>query len=109
MIDHAAALALTLEHEPVPAEQVVAGQPTTGLAELGVFDGHGYGVWEMTPGAMSDVEADEMFVVLAGAATVEFVEAGYTLELGPGFVGQLLAGTRTIWTVTESLRKIYIG
>lgn len=109
MIDHAAALELVLEHEPVPAEQVIAGQPMTGLAELGVFDGHEYGVWEMTPGSMSDVEADEVFVVLAGAATVEFVEEGYTLQLGPGFVGRLLPGTRTIWSVTETLRKIYVG
>ena len=109
MIDHAAALALDLEHEPVRAEQVVAGHPTTGLAELGVFDGHEYGVWEMTPGSMSDVEADEIFVVLAGAATVKFVDEGYALQLGPGFVGRLRAGTHTIWSVTETLRKIYVG
>ena len=109
MIDFVAGLALSLEHEAVPGGQVVAGRPTVGSAELGVFDGHEYGVWEMTLGAMSDVESDEIFIVLAGAATVEFVEDGYTLELGPGSVGRLLAGTSTVWTVTETLRKIYIG
>lgn len=102
------ALAVALEHEPVPEEQLVAGAPTTGTAELPGLDGLECGVWEMTPGAMSDVEADELFVVVAGAATVEFVDDAITLNLAPGSVGRLVAGMRTIWTVTETLRKVYI-
>lgn len=109
MIDHAAALDLVLDHEEVPADQVVSGRPTTGTASLGSFGGSDYGVWEMSPGAMSDVEADELFVVIAGAASVRLVDSGDTIALAPGTVGRLTAGDRTVWTVTETLRKIYVG
>lgn len=109
MIDHTAALALNLTHEPVPTEQVVAGAPTTGVARLGSFAGSDYGVWEMSPGSMSDVEQDELFVVLEGTASLAFIDEGRTLELVPGVVVRLFAGTRTIWTVTERFRKIYVG
>jgi uncharacterized cupin superfamily protein len=103
------AIELDLDHEPVPADQVVTGSPATGSRILGTFDGLEVGVWEMTPGAMSDVEADELFVVVSGRATVEFVDTGAWLLLGPGDVVQLHAGSRTIWTVTETLRKVYLG
>jgi uncharacterized cupin superfamily protein len=108
VMDHVAALAVVLEREPVPSAQVVAGAPETGVAELGSFAGSSYGVWEMTPGAMSDVEADELFVVLAGTATVLFIDSNQTIVLAPGSTMRLHAGDRTIWTVTETLRKIYL-
>ena len=63
---------------------------------------------KMTPGVMSDVEADEVFVVLAGAATVEFDDGSAPLTLGPGDVVRLADGARTVWTVTETLRKVYL-
>lgn len=107
MIDHEAALELELEYTPVPADQVLAGEPETGLAELGTFGGHEYGVWELTPGSMSDTEAEEMFIVLTGRATVELVDDGTVIELAPGTIGHLTEGMRTIWTVTETLRKVY--
>lgn len=109
MMDHAEALAAKLSHEPVPAEQVVSGQPTTGSVELGSFACRTYGVWEMSPGAMSDVEVDELFVVVAGAGRVEFADGSATVELAPGSVGRFDAGTRTVWTVSETLRKIYLA
>lgn len=106
--DFAAAASLELDYEPVPAEKVLSGSPVVGLAELGSFDGHGYGVWEHGVGASRDVEADEVFVVLFGAATVEF-ENGPTVTLGPGSVGRLHEGQRTVWTVTQTLRKVYFS
>ena len=57
---------------------------------------------------MSDVEADEVFVVLSGAATVEFDDGTASLTLGPGDVVHLAEGARTVWTVTETLRKVYL-
>ena len=54
-------------------------------------------MWEMTPGTMSDVEAEEVFVVLSGSATVEF-EDGTVLELGPSSTVRLRAGDRTTWS-----------
>jgi len=107
VIDLVAAEALSLAHEPVALEQVVAGSPTTGSVALGTLGDAEYGVWEMTPGAMSDVEEDELFVVLSGSATVTF-DTEETWTLGPGSTGRLDAGARTVWTVAETLRKVYV-
>jgi hypothetical protein len=120
VIDATAALAVELELAPVPADQVVAGAPSTGSLALGRFGGREYGVWEMTPGAMLDVETEELFVVVAGQATVATVETvafegdraeddGRVIHLAAGSVGRLEAGDRTIWTVTETLRKVYLA
>ena len=99
----------SLAHEAVPPEQRVDGAPTTGWAALGeTASGESVGVWEMTPGTMSDTEADEVFVVIAGRATVELLDESQTLELSPGSVVWLTAGTRTVWTVHETLRKVYV-
>ena len=65
------------------------------------------GVWEITPGVVADVEADEVFVVLSGRATIEFEGGGRTLEVGPGDVAVLPEGAVTRWTVHETLRKVY--
>ena len=64
------------------------------------------GIWEITPGVVTDVEADEVFVVLSGRATIEF-EDGRALEVGPGDVAVLPEGAATRWTVHETLRKVY--
>jgi uncharacterized cupin superfamily protein len=45
--------------------------------------------------------------VLSGSATVEFQD-GRKLTLEPGAVARLHAGQKTIWTVTETLRKVYV-
>ncbi|KRF42701.1 cupin [Terrabacter sp. Soil811] len=94
--------------EQVPAGVVVlAGVPTAAVTSLAEVAGAEVGVWEMTPGTVTDVEADEVFVVLSGRATLG-VEGGATLELGPGSVVRLPEGARTTWTVTETLRKVYV-
>ncbi|MGW9630607.1 cupin domain-containing protein [Agromyces sp. NPDC055520] len=109
------AAGLVLDHQPVPAEQVVAGTPATGYRALDSSDAGEIGVWEMTVGAMRDVEVDEVFVVLAGAATVEFEHVPSTgrpadpIILAPGVVVRLEAGMTTIWTVRETLRKVFIS
>ena len=100
------AASLTLALEPVPAEQVVAGAPSTGYVELTDT----IGVWEHTPGTSTDVEADEVFVVLSGSATVSFDDPDLEpVELEAGSVVRLTTGMRTVWTVRETLRKVYIA
>ena len=100
------AASLELDLEPLPAEQVVEGAPATGHAEL---TGH-VGVWEHTPGASTDVEVDEVFVVLSGSATVSFDDPALEpIELRAGSLVRLTAGMRTVWTVRETLRKVYIA
>lgn len=123
-VGHSAALgALELDHVRVPEEQQVDGAPTTGYRTLGsvgaaaessgtegaeVDRGAEVGVWEMSVGAMSDTEVDEVFVVLAGEATIEFVDEDRTITIGTGDFVRLAAGSRTIWTVLAPLRKLYI-
>jgi uncharacterized cupin superfamily protein len=102
------AATIDIATEPVPAGQSVSGQPRTGVLALTEFGGLEVGVWEMTPGAMSDVEADELFVVLSGSATVEFGDDTPPLQLRAGDVVRLAAGTETVWTVTQTLRKVYL-
>jgi uncharacterized cupin superfamily protein len=103
------AVALTGDFAPVPEDQIVAGSPSTRWTDLDEASGRLIGAWEMTPGAMSDVEADEVFVVLSGSATVSFEEPAVPpIELRTGSVVRLTAGMRTVWTVHETLRKVYI-
>jgi uncharacterized cupin superfamily protein len=101
------AASVALEHEPVPEDQIVAGSPTTGILVLDETDDRELGIWEMTPGTATDVEVDEVFIVLTGRATVEGI-APEPVELMPGAVVRLTAGMETTWTVHETLRKIYL-
>ncbi len=86
---------------------MISGSPATGSLILDDRDGREVGVWEMTPGVATDVEVDELFVVLSGSATVDGV-AEHPLELAPGSVVKLVAGMRTTWTVRVTLRKVYV-
>ena len=65
------------------------------------------GVWEITSGIVTDIEADEVFVVMSGRGRVEF-EDGSSIALGTGTDVRLRAGDRTHWIVYETLRKIYV-
>lgn len=98
---------LPLAWEPVPEDQRVAGDPLVGATEVAVAPGVEVGVWSHTPGVSTDVEVDEVFVVLSGRATIEFSN-GTVMEVGPGDVGVLPSGATTRWTVYEELRKVYV-
>jgi uncharacterized cupin superfamily protein len=105
----AEALAVAVEVDPFEADQVVAGAPTSGWLPLGTIDGVEVGVWEMTPGVVTDTEADEIFCILGGAGTVEFLDPpAEPLTLRPGTLVRLQDGWRTRWNVTETLRKIAV-
>ncbi|MEJ1199631.1 MULTISPECIES: cupin domain-containing protein [unclassified Streptomyces] len=97
-----------LAPEPLSPAQIVSGTPeVTGKVVWESADGRQVrGVWQITPGVVTDTEADEMFVVLSGSATIE-VEGGPTLTVGPGDLAVLREGDRTTWTVHETLRKAY--
>ncbi|MFV8166368.1 cupin domain-containing protein [Mycobacterium sp. 134] len=75
--------ALALDHAPLPAESVVAGAPTTGFRDLIALSDMTIGVWEHTPGVSRDVEADEVFVVLSGDASVAFDDGSPPIDLRP--------------------------
>ncbi|MFC9296200.1 cupin domain-containing protein [Streptomyces sp. NPDC057011] len=97
-----------LEAEDLDPDQIVSGEPVvTGRVLWESADGRQVrGIWQITPGVVTDVEANELFVVVSGRATIE-VEGGATLEVGPGSACVLREGDRTTWTVHETLRKAY--
>ncbi|GAA1778211.1 hypothetical protein GCM10009795_025440 [Nocardioides hankookensis] len=80
-------------------------QRTLPIADLGGLE---VGLWEMVPGVAEDTEVDEVCVMLSGRGTVRF-EDGEEIDLAPGVAVRLRAGERTTWTVTETLRKVYVS
>ncbi len=93
---------------PLDPATVVDGAPQAGSRALAAVAGVEVGVWEMSPGTATDIEVDEVFVVLSGSATVSF-EDGESLDLAAGSVVRLRAGEHTTWVVHETLRKIYVA
>jgi uncharacterized cupin superfamily protein len=103
-----AVLDAPLQPDPLDPAQIVDGDPVTSdhvlfTSEDGLQIS---GVWSCSPGVFTDVEVDETFVVIRGTASVQQV-GGETIELAPGDMGVLKAGTETIWTVYEELVKGY--
>jgi|SRR3954464_6006411 uncharacterized cupin superfamily protein len=96
-----------LTPEPLATEQIISGNPQVSVHELLDTEEVSVGIWQHTSGVSTDVEADEIFVVLRGRATIE-VSGGPRLEVGVGDIGVLEAGAQTTWTVHEDLRKVYV-
>lgn len=97
-----------LEHEPLPPDEVVDGFPTAAVTTLGSVGDTEVGLWEMSEGTARDTEVDEVFVVVEGRGEVVF-EDGERIALAPGVMVRLSAGERTVWTVTERVRKIWVA
>ncbi|MCC4266956.1 cupin domain-containing protein [Microbacterium schleiferi] len=96
----------------VPDDLRLEGEPSTGFIDVAVVGGATVGIWEMTAGSMRDIEADEVFVVLSGEATVELIgedgRVARTIELRAGSLCRLESGMLTRWHVPTALRKIYV-
>lgn len=109
--EHVNSHAIDVALEPVPSEHRPGGDCMHGATPLGTIAECEYGVWEMTAGVMYDTEAEELFVVVDGTATIEFLEPTRApIEVSPGSVVTLAAGTKTRWTVhSERLRKVYVA
>lgn len=104
-----AASAVPVAHEALEPGDVVEGTPTAGYAVLDTLGDSEIGIWEMSVGTATDTEVDEVFVVISGRASIHFAADDRTVTVGPGDVVRLTAGMQTTWTVTETLRKIYIS
>ena len=100
--------AAALTHEPLPADEVVAGTPTAGVLSLDTVGGTEVGLWEMAVGTARDTEVDEVFVIVSGRGHVTF-DDGERIDLAPGVAVRLTAGERTVWAVTETLRKVWVA
>ncbi|MFT4233477.1 MAG: cupin domain-containing protein [Microbacterium sp.] len=106
------ALTIEIPFAPVPSEQVVDGAPQTGFVPFprSLSLSKGAGAWAMTPGTMTDTEASEVFVVVAGRGRVDFIDPPLpSIDLTPGAIVRLDDGQKTVWTVTETLRKVYLS
>ena len=86
----------------VPQAPQALDTPVTTLGDAEI------GLWQVDPGALHDVEVDEVFLVLVGSGRVTFAD-GSVLALRPGVLVQLRAGDRTVWEITETLRKLYVA
>ena len=96
-----------LRFSDLPADACPEGPIATGVTMLAATDALEVGVWEHPAGTSTDVETDEIFVVLSGSGRV-ILDDGRVLELRPGTVGVLESGTATTWVVDEVLRKVWV-
>ena len=101
------AVSADLRYSDLPAAKCPRGPVTTGVTMLAATDGLEVGVWEHPVGTSTDVETDEVFVVLSGSGRVILAD-GSVLDLAPGTVGVLVAGTATTWEIDEPLRKVWV-
>lgn len=88
-----------------------AEAPGTGAQTWSTLFGHvpeaEVGLWSIDVGEADDIEVHELAVVLSGRATV-CVEGQPNVELVPGSVLTLVAGTPTHWVVHERLTKLFV-
>ena len=94
--------------EPVPSAEVESGSPRQGTLELGAVGDAEAGIWELRSGSVFDTEIDELFVVISGGATIKLLDEDRSIEVKPGDVMHLAAGTRTQWIVPDHIRKVYL-
>ena len=94
---------IELIHRPLPNTRDV----TTVVALIDTEGDMEVGVWEHSVGTSTDTEVEEVFVVRQGRGTVTCDEGG-EIELLPGTVGLLPSGAKTVWSITEPLRKVWI-
>ncbi len=88
-------------------DEAAEGLPTA-QGVLGRLGDTEVGLWEAGPGTDTDVEVDEIFLVLSGRGTVTFADGG-TVELRPGVLVRLHAGDQTTWEISERIRKLYLS
>jgi uncharacterized cupin superfamily protein len=101
------ATSAALRYSDLPEEKCPDGPVATGIDMLGTTEALEVGVWEHPVGTSTDIETDEVFVVLSGSGRVLLAD-GKVLELRPGTVGVLTAGTPTTWQIDEILRKVWV-
>jgi uncharacterized cupin superfamily protein len=67
------------------------------------------GLWRSEPATHDYFFADdEAFVVLEGAATIELPDTDETVEVTAGDMAYFVAGTRSVWTITQPFKKFVV-
>lgn len=98
---------IELTHRPLKAELAITEGITSAVAAVDTEGDIEVGVWEHSVGESTDTEVEEVFVVISGRGTVTCDQGG-VIDLAPGTIGILPAGSRTTWKITETLRKVWI-
>ena len=96
-----------LDWAALPPEQCPHGSISTGVVGLAETGFAQVGIWQHPAGTSTDVEQDEVFVVISGRGRVHLAD-GRVLDLAPGIVGVLAAGTATTWVIDEPLRNVWL-
>jgi uncharacterized cupin superfamily protein len=95
-----------LEPEDLDPAQIILGEPKVSSLTLYEEGGREAGLWQITPGEVTDLEAEESFLVIEGRATIEYAD-GRAFTVGPGDTHHFEGGEETTWKVEETLLKAY--
>lgn len=95
-----------LEPEELDPSQIIVGNPEVSSLTLYEQDGVEAGLWQITPGEVTDVEATETFMVIKGRAVIEYSD-GRAFTVGPGDSHHFEGGEETTWKVEQTLLKAY--
>ena len=98
---------IELTHRPIKSDLAITEGVTSAVAAVDTEGDMEVGVWEHSVGESTDTEVEEVFVVISGSGTVT-CEQGGVIDLVPGTIGILPAGSRTTWKITETVRKVWI-
>jgi uncharacterized protein len=103
-----AVLDAPLEPAPIPAEDVIAGEPESTMAILWRSDDDKLynGVWHCTPGVFMLTHPGETVCLVEGRATIT-PEGGEPVTVVPGEVVFLPEGMRARWEVHETVKKAF--
>jgi len=102
--------AASLKPDVIASKDIISGSPRAGdLVFSKSEDGRETrGIWSCTPGSFHwTFDTDETAIILQGAVAVR-LEDGTALELKPGDLACFSRGAKTVWTVHETLRKVYV-
>ena len=98
-----------LDAWPIPAEQILGGDPQASGVLLWQSDDKrlANGVWECTPGSFTwSYTWDETIFVREGAFTMTD-QTGTTTSVGAGDLIFVPSGTQSTWNITETVRKVF--
>jgi uncharacterized protein len=97
-----------MEPAPIPAEDVIAGEPESTMAILwrSEDDKLYNGVWHCTPGVFMLTHPGETICLVEGRATIT-PEGGEPVTVVPGEVVFLPEGMRARWEVHETVKKAF--
>jgi uncharacterized cupin superfamily protein len=95
-----------VEPAPIPAEDIISGEPESTMAILWrTDDGKLYnGVWHCTPGVFMLSSPGETITLIEGDVTIT-PEGGEPVDVRAGEIAYIPEGTRAKWEVRETVRK----